>query len=148
MNRAAILAIVLVIGIGLTDRFGSRPGHEPWVDPRLESAVAEWSRDVRSAGLDPEILLSRLDSITVGNCRRGNLGHATDHWIRIDPKVLDRGDASTRGAVYHELGHAVLDLEHGSGIMAGSIHSQAEYEYYWSVWLEEYLNLGRDAEGI
>lgn len=151
MSKLLVVVLFLIVLIGAADlgRPESRPGSRPWIDPRLESAVTSWSEEVGSVGLDPETLLSRLDSITVGPCRKGKLGHVAGRLVRIDPKVLARGDASTDGAVYHELGHAVLGLDHcGEGIMRETAHRESEYQYHWPAWVKEYLNLSRDAKGI
>lgn len=149
MNKLILIFLAVAVSIGLANELGPKAGHRPWIDPRLEPAVSDWSRDVRSAGLDPETLLSSLDSIVVWPCKTGSVGHSNGNRVKIDPRVLDRGDASVHGVLYHELGHAVLGLDHGGeGIMSETAHRESEYQYYWPAWVEEYLNLGRDAEGI
>jgi hypothetical protein len=148
MNKLVVVLLVVVFAVGLTDRYGNGMDGMPSIDPRLAPFLAEWKRDIRSVGLDPDALLSGIRSIRVDQCERGKLGHANAHRILIDPKVLSRGAASTRGALYHELGHAVFDLDHGGrGIMSGTAHREAAYAEHWPGWLRDYLDRctdGRD----
>lgn len=144
MNRLAILAIVLVIVVGLVNinLIGPRPDHQPWIDPALEEQVDNWSRDIVTVGLHPDILLSCLDSIVVKELDQDKLGRAQARSVYVDPRAM-ANDLVLRGVVYHELGHGIFGLSHGSGIMDENAHSESEYEYYWPTWLKEYLEACR-----
>jgi hypothetical protein len=145
--KAAVTAILVVAGataLSLALTSGD-PGTRPTVDPRLEWAVNEWQRDLDLAGVDYSRPWSRLESIEVQS-RGGQIaGHAVGHrQVYIDPRVLELGPESVRGAVYHELGHAVFRLAHGDGIMGPTIRSDAEYAYNWKEWRMAYLDRCRE----
>jgi len=123
---------------------------EPLIDPSIKPYVEEWKRDMDRAGIDYRAAYGRLDRIEVrpysveGAAGETQTGART---IIIYGKQIERGEYSTRETVYHELGHWVFHLEHGScTIMETNARSNAKIEARWSEAVDEYLEACKKLE--
>lgn len=129
----------LLIGRNLESR--SQVEYSVEVDSRLEPYFEEWRQEMKGAGLNPDPALARLQRVEV--CRDCKSGYSEKGRGRIgvSERQLELGPYSTRGTLWHELGHFVFDLEHGScGIMRHSSWREEEYWASWSGFKEEYIN--------
>jgi hypothetical protein len=115
---------------------------EPVVDPALYSVVNEWKSDMQAAGIDytrafrrlHEIKISDLGDKLAGSCNRFSKK------IIVSKVVVERGAYSLKGTLYHELGHYVFDLKHGScEIMRSDAYPNSMYEKNWEEFKQEYL---------
>lgn len=141
------LLIVIKLGLVLTAvcavsfALSSRPsGEEPRVDPRIKPYFDEWKRDLNSAGLDYSVALGRVERITVCSGCRAGYSDRVEGTIAISEDQLGFGPNSVRGTLYHELGHAVFNLQHGScKIMRSRSWTEEELEHNWPLFVKEYL---------
>jgi hypothetical protein len=138
-----ISAIVIVGAIAWATLMltqSSAPTQEPWVDPLLEQYVIEWKADMQRAGIDYERGLNRIERIIIcADCKAGYSDRG-DHEIAVSMEQLMIGPYSARGTIYHELGHSVFNLQHGScNIMQSTSPTEEELTESWSEFTEEYL---------
>lgn len=142
--RAMISAIVIVgvIAYFTLTGFGGRDrGKEPAVDPRLVQWVDEWKRDMQRAEIDYAAGFGRIDRITICEDCRAGYSDRGDREIAVSREQLAMGPNSARGTIYHELGHAVFNLQHEScSIMRSKSWDETEYAVYWTAFVEEYIN--------
>lgn len=142
--KAMISAIVIVGAIAyftLTGFGGRDRGKEPTVDPRLVQWVDEWKQDMQKAEIDYTAGFGRIDRIRVCEDCRAGYSDRSDREIAVSREQLMMGPNSARGTIYHELGHAVFNLQHGScDIMKSQSLDEAEYAVYWPSLVEEYIN--------
>jgi hypothetical protein len=116
------------------------PNREPWVDPLLEQYVVEWKEDMQRADIDYRLGFSRIEKIIIcSDCKAGYSDRGA-HEVAISLEQLEIGPSSARGTIYHELGHAVFNLQHGScTIMRSTSLTEEELRESWSEFKEEYL---------
>lgn len=143
MNRIAIFLVSLVLlWIGLNH---FKPKKQAWEvevnDHVVRFYLMEWERDMKDAGLDPAPALGRLRSIKVINTTEWAGQYATGEGvIYISRYQVQKGPASARATVYHELGHMAFKLEHGDcGIMDTNAETEEYYSANWNGLLREYL---------
>jgi len=135
---ALVLAAVFGISFLLA---GRSSGEEPLVDKRLSPYFEEWKRDMRKAGLDYSVALSRVDRIEVCEDCKAGYSDRGDREIAVSREQLEIGPNSVRGTLYHELGHSIFNLQHEScNIMRSKCWTEEEYELYWPDFLVEYIN--------
>lgn len=143
----AILFVTVLFYIGYLVYTGSVE-HRPEVDPRLDSVVTQWEKDVDN--IDYQNGFYRLDHIKVVK----DLGPACGHYdfgtrtITVSEDRLDAGPYSLMTTVYHELGHYVFKLEHdySESIMHPNSYSEEYYRENWDVLLSKYLSKCRANE--
>lgn len=142
--RELISAIIIVGGIAyltLTVVGGLDRGKEPEVEYRLVQWVDEWKRDMKNAGIDYAAGFGRICRIKVCEDCKAGYSDRGDREIAVSIEQLKAGPYSARGTIYHELGHAVFNLQHGScNIMRSNSWAEDEYANYWNDFVEEYIN--------
>jgi hypothetical protein len=133
--------VVLAVTVSIADIL-SRHQTEPLVDRRLQPTVDEWRLDMHRAGISYEKGYNRINIIRV---RAGDGLHSggSDRWsgeVSVFLSQLEAGPYSVKGTLYHELGHQVFRLDHGScALMRQHVWTEAEYRENWAEWTKEYL---------
>jgi hypothetical protein len=142
MNKRLLLIPALGFAIMLAHLL-SAPAKDrgPWVDPLLEPLVDEWIQDMDRAGIAYQRAWNRMDSVLLRPSPPGTVAHVKGRrHVVIDPSLVEKGPYSLRGALYHELGHAVFNLSHhGNGIMHAGLLKEADYAHHWGTYHQEYL---------
>lgn len=153
MIKNTIYYLLAIAGLGLTINYivnHNRPAdHSVVIDPRLVQYVEEWKSDMRANGFDPDKSVVSLRSVSIESLDDERLGNTWiyEHRIVVSPSAFEYGDATVRAVVYHELGHYVFGLEHGScELMAASNWSNTYYSMDWERIKEEYIKLIRSHE--
>jgi len=117
---------------------------KPVVDPNLKEFVDDWQCDMKTANIDFLTGFNRISNISLvaaENPYAGKMEYSTRS-IKINRRQLESGYYRTRATVYHELGHYVFKLEHGScAIMQENCQSEEELKENWKEWINEYLQL-------
>jgi hypothetical protein len=135
--RIALTIFLLTLIIYLMVRDKSK-GH---VSRELEPSVESWQRDMTAAGLDWQEKYGLLRSVQLAELSGGSAGYSNyfAHTIEIASDLPKEGEYTLKTTVYHELGHSVFRLKHGScSIMREEISSEEECRRNWPQWLEEY----------
>jgi hypothetical protein len=116
----------------------------PRVDTALQEFVEDWRWEMDAANIDYHAAFNRIESIELAAAENKYAG-VTDlstRKIKINVNQLGTGKIRTRATVYHELGHFVFGLPHGScGIMQERCPSEEELEENWKDYVNEYLQL-------
>lgn len=125
-------AVIVGIFFGVRHLVGN-DGHVI-IDPRLRTYVDDYIRDMEEAGIDVEDDLDDLVEIRFGACpsivfNKDGFDVANDILgttsidrtsIVLSEEALNKGafpPARIRSILYHELGHALFELDHTDGIM-------------------------------
>lgn len=136
-----LATVVLAVTVSIADML-SNDQTEPLVDLRLQPTVDEWRLDMHRAGISYEKGYNRINIIRV---RAGDGLHSggSDRWtgeVSVFLSQLEAGPYSVKGTLYHELGHQVFRLDHGScALMRQQVWTEAEYRENWAEWTKEYL---------
>ena len=136
MNKLVLLISAFLIGC-------AAPSYkrEPELDSRLASSLSCWKADMTGAKLDWVSGFSRINRIVVGELPSGKLG-LYDQWIcsvTVSDLAVGEGPYSTRATLYHELGHAVFGLEHGSCAIMGTGMNEDWWRENWDSVKQEYI---------
>lgn len=153
MKKNIIYYLIAIAGFGVTTWYilhnpnVRQPQVEETqrIDPRLASYVEEWKQDMWKIGFDPTQAIASLTGMEVTEMedKLGNTQHYA-HRIEVSTLALQQGDAAVRATVYHELGHYVFGLEHGScDLMAEKSLPVEYYESNWDEMKKEYIRLIR-----
>lgn len=137
MLAAVVLAVTVSLALML-----SSDSTEPMVDTRLESAVDEWRQDMYHAHIDYVNAYNRIDIIRVraGDGLHSGSSDLIKGEVSVTLTQLDSGKYSVMGTLYHELGHQVFRLEHGScALMRNQVWTESEYREHWEEWKREYI---------
>lgn len=142
------LILVLLLAVGLwyiTIQVVEPKDDRVLVDPRLKSYVTEWCWEMEKAGIPWEESFRELNSITA-TAYSVDSRETGAHWrlankITINERYLDRNPCAVKATVFHELGHAVFGLEHGSCTImrARTLVEEEKYCDNWDLYLDEYL---------
>ena len=147
---AAISVVVFLTTIGvLVLRKILRDKEEPYVSRDLVPFVKEWKRDMASAHIKYREAYLRVDEITVVSSfvHKAGSSNLLLGTIKISMHQIEEGPWSTRGTLYHELGHQVFGLRHGScHLMRAETWGEEEYKNNWDFWLREYLDECKKSE--
>jgi len=154
MNKHIIYYLLAVVVMGVTVWYIlNNPDvkrHSVVIDPRLQSYVEEWKSDMRANGFEPNDAIASLRSIEVGELtdeEQLGLTKYYEHKIIIDYDAIVLDNLTLRAIVYHELGHYVFGLEHGScELMSETSESTDYYSANWTRIKEEYITLIRSQE--
>lgn len=142
---SAILIVGAIACATLMFTQSSAPTREPWVDPFLEQYVLEWKDDMQREGIDYEQGFSRIERIVICEDCKAGYSDRGDREIAVSKEQLMIGPYSTRGTIYHELGHSVFNLQHGScNIMQSMSPTEEELRERWTLFTEEYLTHCKD----
>lgn len=137
MLAAVVLAVTVSLALMLAN-----DQTEPLVDLRLQSAVDEWRLDMHRARISYEKGYNRIDIIRVGErdgLHSGSSDRVTGE-VAVGLSQIEAGPYSIKGTLYHELGHQVFHLGHGScALMRQQVWTEAEYQENWAEWNREYL---------
>lgn len=148
IRNISIVVLFFAVALSLPFILGNRDTG-PWIDPYLASDVNSWQRDMESAKIDYRAGFNRISKIAFEEIELSHTGSYTT-WGRIiivSHRQAEKGPWSVKATLYHELGHAVFRLEHGScAIMAKSSASEKEIKENWSNWLAEYLMVCKQKE--
>jgi len=145
VNIVAAISVVValtVIGV-LVLRKVLRDGEEPYISKDLIPFVKEWRVDMKRARIPYRESYIRIDEIVVVSDYGHNAGGSNILFgtVKVSLYQLQEGPWSTRGTLYHELGHSVFGLRHDScHLMRGVAWSEEEYRDNWDYWLREYLD--------
>jgi hypothetical protein len=138
---SAIIIVSIIAYLTLVMFGGYTLEKEPDVDPRLAQWVSEWKRDMENAGIDYRVGFSRIAKIRICEECRAGYSDRGDREIAVSREQLNAGPNSARGTIYHELGHAVFNLQHGScNIMRRESWTEPEYSENWTFFIDEYIN--------
>jgi hypothetical protein len=132
----AVLVLALATGWIETDRPSTQR-----IDPRLKESVRVWRHDMDRTQLVWQARFFRIDPMVVEPLPNGNSG-CYDHWshrLSVSPEQLLAGPYSTRATVYHELGHGVFFLKHGSCKLMGPALDEAYLRQNWNQLVSEYI---------
>ncbi len=146
IRAIVILILFIVCTVGITKYITqvATTSTKPIVDPKLREMVDDWHCDMRTANIDYLTGFNRIEKIGLvaqENQYAGKTEYSTRS-IKINCRQLETGYYRTKATVYHELGHYVFKLEHGScAIMQESCPSEEELEENWKEWVNEYLQL-------
>ena len=111
MKRFIQFILITVMVAGASWVFWQDYTSGPGVDHRLVKYVNEWKQDMDSAGISYNRIFNlRLDTIEVVGGMNA-YGYCYTNHIEISEGILG-SEWVTRQAVYHELGHHVLSLDH------------------------------------
>lgn len=136
-------AIIWVVIIAIANLTRSKVA--PKVDPALAGIVEEWRWDIESANLQYESAFNRLNLIGLSTDPDAKYAGVTEmgkRRILVTKRQIESGTYRARATVYHELGHFVFKLEHGScRIMAEKCPSEEELKENWAQYVNEYLQL-------
>lgn len=130
---ASVVAFAVIISNDTT---------EPLVDLRLTDAVTEWRHDMYRAKIDCDAAYNRINIIRVrfGDGLHSGCSDRITGEITVSISQLQAGPYSIKGTLYHELGHHVFHLSHGScAIMRQQVWTEEEYREHWKEWTQEYL---------
>jgi hypothetical protein len=149
MKRICLYIVLLsLLGVALYYWLNNHKSNDAVVDidPRLQKYIDEWQEDLNAEGVDTKSVFISLRSICIKNIPDDKVGvsYYYKRTIEIDPVVLNRGEYSMRGAIYHELGHFAFGLEHEScQMMSTRILSEEVYKNNWDEMKKEYITLLR-----
>lgn len=135
---AAVLGTFMLLVHATHDETGPR------VDVALSKYVEEWKWDVSQANIEYQPAFNRLKSIEVTDTQESYAGVTVTsaRKIKINLKHLSSGEYRVRATLYHELGHFVFGLDHGScAIMQEECQSEEQLEENWKEYVNEYLQL-------
>ena len=112
------------------------------ISPFLLPYVNEWKSDMDRAGIayKKEFADIRHINLTEFFIEKAGTSSRFNHMILIDDSLIKHGPLSVKATVYHELGHYIFQLEHGSCvIMEKTAHLESDYSENWNTYLKEYL---------
>lgn len=113
---------------------------EPYIDPALQIFTNEWKTELDNAGISYEAGFNRIDNIILTSDSEVSAHFdIASRTIMISIAQMERGEFSTRAAIWHELGHYVFRLEHSDGIMNSYSLSEDSYINDWARLKNEYL---------
>ena len=142
---ALLLAVAAVASVALSvDRSKERR-----VSDLAKPVVTQWKSDMESAGIDYRRGFNRISKVEVSNLGQSRAGESdrSDGSVEVSTGQVERGPYSLRGTVYHELGHSVFNLLHGScKIMRAVAYTESEYREHWSEMVSEYLAACKEKE--
>ena len=134
----------MVVGLPLSWVLSTWLNDEEKIAPALIPFVAEWEAGMQSAGVDYHEDFDDIRHIKLANFFLDNVGSSSrfNHMILIENDLFNLGPFTVKATVYHELGHYVFDLEHGScAIMKPKCSSEQDYAEHWDDYKREYLQL-------
>lgn len=131
-----VLLALAVCAVAFT--YYSRREQRTRVDSRLGEALGQWRQDM--TGIEYSGGWSRLSRLYVARLQsKSGCSDLAKQEIIIDEDQLEAGPYSTAGTLYHELGHYLFKLEHGScSLMRKNSWTEEEYRQNWSQFVEEY----------
>lgn len=115
------------------------------VDPRLKPYVVEWCWRMEQAGIPwqskfQDLVSIKVEPYSVDSREVGNSWRWT-HTITINERFIDVSPCVIRSTIFHELGHAVFELDHECcTIMKTTTYTN--YQIYcdqWDLFVKEYL---------
>ncbi len=141
-----ILLILALFSVVLAGAYFLSVGvkEKPVYSVELESAIGEWKRYQQEAGVFDEAKFNEIRKITVGPLPRSKAGLSDINakTITISPATIEKGKYSVRACVWHELGHYMYGLDHGSCLMmADSLFPEEITAEYWGHMKSEYMEL-------
>ena len=115
----------------------------PNIDPAVKEFVDRWKSELKQEGLDPERPLLKVTRIEFAKLNDEFAGvscpRAGRVWINSRQKRA--GYYRTLCTVYHELGHSLFGLEHGScEIMQERCPTEEYLRQNWVQLSKEYIN--------
>ena len=114
----------------------------PNISSGLLPYVNEWKRDMDDAGIVYEEGFNDIRHINVVDFYFDNAGKASrrHRTVYVGEDCFKAGPYSVKATLYHELGHYIFQLEHGSCVlMEKGNRSEDEYSENWDLFLKEYL---------
>jgi hypothetical protein len=145
VNVLATISVVVfltVVGV-LVLRKILKDEEEPYISKDLIPFVKEWRADMKQERIPYREAYIRIDEISVVSDYGHKAGGSNTLFgtVKISLYQLKEGPWSTRGTLYHELGHSVFGLRHGScHIMRDVVWTEEEYRDNWKHWVREYLD--------
>lgn len=119
------------------------------VAEEAQPVIVEWKKDLESSQINYTRGFNRLSKVEISKLGNNLSGESdkSDGSIEVSVDQLERGPYSLRGTIYHELGHSVFNLRHGSCKMMRSIaYTESEYRDHWSELVAEYLAACKEKE--
>ena len=115
----------------------------PNISSSLVPYVKEWKDDMDKAGIAYEADFNDIRHINLAEFfldNKAGKSSRMSHTVYVDHELLKRGEFSVKATLYHELGHYIFQLEHGSCIiMEEKIRAETDYSENWDLFLKEYL---------
>lgn len=132
-----------------TDWQNERSDATKEVDPAFDGYVHLFTLDYTRLAAKPlnplripGIQFATLEEPTVGMCY-GN------GYVEIDPEWWFRAKSLRKRALfYHEMGHCLLNLDHGTGIMRPRLPSRRQLRKHWTRWVRELFQKERGSKNL
>lgn len=145
----SILGIACFAGVGIYQLLND--GKEPEVSYDLQQMVQEWKNQMKKENINYSDGFNRIESISITDDYGVIVGQCNPlkRSITISLRQVKHGYFSTRGALWHELGHYVFKLEHDDNpntIMYYKSLKEEEYKASWDSMKEYYFNKCKDNE--
>ena len=112
------------------------------ISPFLVPYVNEWKSDMDDAGISYQKEFADIRHLKLTDFFFNQAGTSSrfNHMILIDDNLIKHGSLSVKATVYHELGHYIFQLQHGSCVIMEKIaHPESDYAENWNTYLNEYL---------
>lgn len=131
-----VLSIVVLFALSRADNQSMPPA----VDNELRSDVHNWQAFVEASGIELPESWYELEFIEYNLPDAGTAGqyYANQRTVIIKPGLEEYQQLAI---VYHELGHAVFDLEHKGGtLMDCKLQDESFYKENWESLRKDYIN--------
>ena len=136
-----LLASLIMLG---ATRFSENTIKSDEAKLAVESAISTWKKDMQNVNIDYVPGLSKITAIRIidSDGKHAGIQSNATGIIYIAEGRINKGPYSILATVYHELGHAVFHLPHGScELMNVHVYSEEKYNEYWNEYKQEYMEV-------
>lgn len=154
MGKSLVFVLLLCCGVLLVAQYFDPLGNglDPEVDHELREEIRQWKLAMDEAGIEYDAGFKRLDYVLIIPNMQGRVGLSSkgDRSIFIDSATHAKGFYTSRGIVWHELGHYVFGLNHTDdslSIMFKNIQPNNNmYKENWGEMKKKYIEYCKNQE--